>query len=90
MTPDMVSELLRQLMKEALILSGPLLVAAALLSFVLSLFQTLTSLQEQSLTSVPRLAAVAMILLVGMPWFLARMSNYTILLLTDLRRYVGN
>jgi flagellar biosynthetic protein FliQ len=90
MTPDMVSELLRQLMKEALILSGPLLVAAALLSFVLSLFQTLTSLQEQSLTSVPRLAAVAMILLVGMPWFLARMGNYTILLLTDLRRYVGN
>jgi len=40
-----------------------------LLSFVLSLFQTLTSLQEQSLTSVPRLGAVAMILLVGMPWF---------------------
>jgi hypothetical protein len=31
-----------------------------------------------------------MILLVGMPWFLARMGNYTILLLTDLRRYVGN
>jgi flagellar biosynthetic protein FliQ len=89
MTPDMVSELLRQLMKEALILSGPLLVAAALLSFVLSLFQTLTSLQEQSLTSVPRLAAVAMILLIGMPWFLARMGNYTILLLTDLHRYIG-
>jgi flagellar biosynthetic protein FliQ len=89
MTPDMVSELLRQLMKEALILSGPLLVAAVLLSFVLSLFQTLTSLQEQSLTSVPRLAAVAMILLVGMPWFLARMGNYTILLLTDLHRYIG-
>jgi flagellar biosynthetic protein FliQ len=89
MTPDMVSELMRQLMKEALILSGPLLVAAALLSFVLSLFQTLTSLQEQSLTSVPRLVAVAMILLVGMPWFLARMGNYTILLLTDLHRYIG-
>ena len=90
MTPDLVAELLRQLMKEALILAAPLLLATIVLSFVLSLFQTLTSLQEQSLTSVPRLAAVAMILLVGMPWFLARMGNYTILLLTDLRRYVGN
>jgi hypothetical protein len=50
MTPDMVSELLRQLMKEALILSAPLLIATILISFVLSLFQTLTSLQEQSLT----------------------------------------
>ncbi len=59
MTPDLVAELLRQLMREAMILAAPLLIAAALLSFVLSLVQTLTSLQEQSLTSVPRLAAVA-------------------------------
>ncbi len=89
MTPDMVTELLRQLMKEAMILSAPLLVAAVLLSFALSLVQTLTSLQEQSLTSVPRLAAIAMILLVGMPWFLERLAAYTRLLLTDLHRYLG-
>ena len=89
MTPDMVAELLRQLMKEAMILAAPVLIAAALISFVLSLFQTLTSLQEQSLTSVPRLAAVAMILLVGMPWFLGRMAAYTRLLLEDLHRYLG-
>jgi flagellar biosynthetic protein FliQ len=89
MTPDMVSEILRQLMKEALILAAPLLIATILISFVLSLFQTLTSLQEQSLTSVPRLAAIAMILLVGMPWFLGRMASYTIRLLVDLHRYTG-
>jgi flagellar biosynthetic protein FliQ len=89
MTPDMVSELMRQLMKEAMILSAPLLLATIVLSFVLSLFQTLTSLQEQSLTSVPRLGAVAMILLVGMPWFLNRMGSYTIRLLSDLHRYIG-
>jgi flagellar biosynthetic protein FliQ len=89
MTPDLVSELLRQLMKEAMILSAPVLVAAVVLGFVLTLFQTLTSLQEQSLTAVPRLAAVAVILLVGMPWFLARLSAYTVLLMTDLHRYLG-
>jgi flagellar biosynthetic protein FliQ len=89
MTPDLVAELLRQLMKEAMILAAPVLLAAALLSFILSLFQTLTSLQEQSLTSVPRLAAVALILLVGMPWFLGRMADYTRMLLTDFHRYLG-
>ena len=89
MTPDLVAEILRQLMKEALILAAPLLIATILISFVLSLFQTLTSLQEQSLTSVPRLAAIATILLVGMPWFLGRMASYTIRLLTDLHRYIG-
>jgi flagellar biosynthetic protein FliQ len=89
MTPDMVSELLRQLMREALILSAPLLLATIVLSFVLSLFQTLTSLQEQSLTSVPRLGAIALILLVGMPWFLERLAAYTRLLFTDFHRFVG-
>jgi flagellar biosynthetic protein FliQ len=89
MTPDLVAELLRQLMKESLILAAPLLIATVVLSFVLSLIQTLTSLQEQSLTSVPRLAAIAMILLAGMPWFLGRMASYTRLLLTDLHRYLG-
>jgi len=89
MTPDMVAELMRGLMKEAMILSAPILLIAAALSFVLSLFQTLTSLQEQSLTNVPRLAAVAMVILVGMPWFLGRMITYTKFLLTDLHRYVG-
>ena len=89
MNPDMVSELLRQLMREAMILAGPVLVAAALISFVLSLGQTLTSLQDQSLTTVPRLFAVALMLLVGMPWFLGRMAQYTRVLLTDLHRYLG-
>jgi flagellar biosynthesis protein FliQ len=88
-TPDLVAELMRQLLKEALILSAPLLIAAAGLSFVLSLVQTLTSLQEQSLTTVPRLAIVGVILLVGMPWFLERLATYTRLLLGDFHRYLG-
>jgi flagellar biosynthetic protein FliQ len=89
MTPDLVAELLRQLMKEAMILSAPVLVAAVLLGFLLTVVQTLTSLQEQSLTSVPRLAAVGLILLVGMPWFLGRLAAYTLLLMSDLHRYIG-
>ena len=89
MNPDMVAELMRQLLKESLILAAPVLIAAAVLSFLFSLVQTLTSLQEQSLTSVPRLGAVALILLVGMPWFLERMANYTRLLLSDFHRFLG-
>jgi len=89
MTPDLVAQLLRDLMREALILSAPILLIAAALSFVLSLLQTLTSLQEQSLTTVPRLITVAAILLAGMPWFLGRLVAYTRFLITDLHRYVG-
>jgi flagellar biosynthetic protein FliQ len=89
MTPDLVAELLRQLMKEAMILSAPVLLAAIVLGFVFTLGQTLTSLQEQSLTTVPRLAAVALIVLGGMPWFLERLCKYTVVLISDFRRYLG-
>ncbi len=85
----MVSELLRQLMKEAMVLAAPLLIATVALSFVLSLAQTLTSLQDQSLTTVPRLIAVAVILLAAMPWFLERMAVYTRVLMADFHRYLG-
>jgi flagellar biosynthetic protein FliQ len=89
MTPDMVTELLRQLLREGLILAAPILIAAVVLSFLLSLVQTLTSLQEQSLTSVPRLLVVGVVLLVAMPWFLERLAIYTVHLFSDFHRYVG-
>jgi flagellar biosynthetic protein FliQ len=89
MNPDLVAELLRELMKEAMILSAPVLVVSVVLGFALTLVQTLTSLQDQSLTSVPRLAAVAVILLVGMPWFLALMTTYALHMMTDFHRYLN-
>jgi flagellar biosynthetic protein FliQ len=85
----MVSELMRHLLREAMVLAAPILLATAALSFLLSLVQTLTSLQDQSLTSVPRLLAVTLILLVGMPWFVERLVTYTQTLLGDFHRYVG-
>jgi flagellar biosynthetic protein FliQ len=88
MTEDMVAEILRNLLREAMIVAAPILLAAALLSFLLSLAQTLTSLQEQSLTAVPRLFAIVAILAVGMPWFLHRLSAYTVLLYTNLGRFL--
>ncbi len=89
MTPDLVAELMRQLLREAIILSAPLLVATMVLSFALSLVQTLTGLQEQALTGVPRLSAIAVIMLVAMPWFLERLATYTLLLMGDFHRYLG-
>ncbi|WP_263359575.1 flagellar biosynthetic protein FliQ [Acidicapsa ligni] len=88
MSPDQVTEILRELLKQAMFVAAPILLAAAFLSFLLSLVQTLTSLQEQSLTAVPRLFAVVAILTVGMPWFLHRLGAYTVLLYTDLGRYI--
>ena len=89
MSPDQVAELMRHLLREALIVSAPVLVLAAVTSFLLSLFQTLTSLQDQTLSTVPRLLIVAVVMLVGLPWFLRRIIFYTVTLLHDFHRYIG-
>jgi len=89
MAPDQSVELVRDLFREALVVSAPVLIAASLTSFVLSLLQTLTSLQEQTLTTVPRLLIVGTLLLIMLPWFAKRLVGYTVLLLSDFHRYLG-
>ena len=53
MGPDMVADLIRRLMLEALLLSAPLLIVGCLISVALTLVQTLTGIQEQTITAVP-------------------------------------
>ena len=88
MTPDLVAELMRHLLRETLIVGAPLLIAASLTSFLLSLLQTLTSLQDQTLSTVPRLLVVAGLLITGLPWFLGRLISYTSVLFSDFHRFL--
>jgi len=89
MGPDQIAELMRHLLREALIVSAPVLLAASITSLLLSLVQTLTSLQEQTLSTVPRLLIVVGLLLVAMPWLLKRLIAYTVTLFVDFHRYTG-
>lgn len=89
MGPDMAAELARRLLIEAMVLSAPVLVAACLVSVLLSLLQTLTSVQEQTLTVVPRLMVVFVVAVATMPWFVRRIVTYTVELWSDFHRYLG-
>lgn len=89
MGPDQAMDLMRGLFKEALILSAPLLVAALMTSFLISLLQTLTSLQDQTISTVPRLLIVAGLVLAGLPWYVDRLLHYTVGLISDFHRFLG-
>jgi flagellar biosynthetic protein FliQ len=89
MGPDEAAELMRHLLREALILSAPLLLAACVTSFLISLIQTLTSLQDQTLSTVPRLLVVVGLLMASLPWYLERLMRYTLSLLADFHRFLG-
>ena len=89
MSPDMAAELARNLLIQAAILSAPLLIAACLVSIILSLLQTLTSVQEQTLTVVPRLVVVFAVTFLAMPWMIGRLVTYTIHLWSNFYLYIG-
>jgi len=89
MTPDQVAELMRNTLREALILSAPVLVISGVASLLISLVQTLTSVQDQTLSTVPRLLIVSAVLLAGMPWFLHRLVWFTAAILEDLHRFAN-
>ncbi len=89
MGSDLVVQLMRQLLTEAMLMSAPLLLAAAAISLCVSLVQTLTSVQEQTLTSVPRLITVFVVAMVTMPWMIHRLVGYSVRLFGDFHRYLG-
>jgi len=76
-------------MLEALLLSAPLLVVGCLMSVALTLIQTLTGIQEQTITAVPRLLLVFFAGLISLPWFLRRVVTYTVHLWADFHRFLG-
>jgi len=88
MSPDQTVHLFRALLVEAMLLSAPLLLSAAAISLIVSLIQTLTSVQEQTLTAVPRLVVVFTVLMATLPWSVHRLVAYTTHLWTDLHRYL--
>ena len=63
--------------------AAPLLLISLVIGLVISIFQTVTSIQEQTLTFVPKILAVFIgIMLIG-PWMLDILSNYMVRLWTD-------
>jgi flagellar biosynthetic protein FliQ len=89
MSPDQVAELMRWMLREALILCAPVLVVASVSSLALSLVQTLTSVQDQTLATVPRLLIVSTVILIALPWFLHRLIWFTLSLFSDFHRFIG-
>lgn len=83
MGTDQVVALGRSMLVEVALLVAPLLLIVVAVSFAMNLLQVLTSLQDQTLSAVPRLLATGVALFVLMPWMWRHLALYTIHLLSD-------
>lgn len=85
----LVVDLARNAVMMALILAGPLLVIALVVGLVVSVLQAVTSIQEQTLSFVPKLFAMAAAFLIGLPWMIQMMVKYTTELFRSLPSLVS-
>ena len=73
----MIIKLLREALMTLMIVSAPLLGVGMLVGLVISIFQTTTSIQEQTLTFVPKIVAIFVTFILLAAWMIHTMVNYT-------------
>lgn len=71
-------EVLRQLISTSLMVVSPILLGSLLVGLVVSLLQSVTSIQEQTLSFVPKLLAVSLVIVLWAPWILRQLMQFTI------------
>lgn len=84
MTPVFAAELLRRALTLALTLGGPLLLAALVTGVLVSLFQALTQIQEQTLTFIPKLFVMSAVFVLTMFWMMRGLVEFTVEMLRAL------
>jgi flagellar biosynthesis protein FliQ len=73
----LIVELAKHAVFLALMVSAPMMVVAIGVGLVVSIIQAVTSVQEQTLTFVPKLIAVAVTFLIALPWIIQQLVKYT-------------
>jgi len=75
-TPEYVVSLAGEAVKLALILSAPLLGAGLVVGLIIAILQATTQVQEMTLTIIPKIVVVLLVLLAAAPWMLNKMSEF--------------
>lgn len=78
MTQTLALELARDAIVQTLWIAGPLLLVAVVISVGVSLVQAVTQIQDQTLSFVPKLFAVAAAMLIGLSWMVQTLVAYTV------------
>ncbi|MBZ5655253.1 MAG: flagellar biosynthetic protein FliQ [Acidobacteriia bacterium] len=88
MDTEQVVGLVRSTLQLALFLGAPLLVIATVVSLLVNVAQVLTSLQDSTISTVPRLAAVAAAALLFLPWMMRRLIVFTVGMWSDFHPFL--
>jgi flagellar biosynthesis protein FliQ len=86
---DTINSLATQALTIALEISMPFLLAGLVVGLLVSVFQAVTSIQEQTLSFIPKILVIGAVLAIAGPWMLDQMLTYTQNLYTNIPNMVG-
>lgn len=84
----MILKLAKDTLQITLMVSGPLLITALVVGLVVSITQVVTSIQDMTMSFVPRIIAVLVVFLLALPWMMNVLLSFTAQLFSQLGRYV--
>ncbi len=88
MTAELVKEISALMFKTILYVAGPPLLMGLVVGLMVGIFQTVTQIQEFTLTFVPKMLAVFLLLFLMMPWLTDKLVSFTVNLITNIPSYV--
>ncbi len=88
MGEDLVMEIGIQTLKTTALVASPMLVGALLIGLLISFLQAITQINEATLTFIPKMAVVALVLAITGPWMLDVLTTFTITLYENIANYV--
>jgi flagellar biosynthesis protein FliQ len=88
MGEEIVLQLTQDALKTMALVSAPLLLSTLIIGLVVSIFQALTQINENTLTFVPKMIVIAIVILIAGPWMLDVLSTYTIGLFDNMATIV--
>ncbi|MDD2709684.1 MAG: flagellar biosynthetic protein FliQ [Verrucomicrobiae bacterium] len=78
MNVDVALQLLKETITQAFMLGGPILLLTLVVGVAISIMQTVTSVQEMTLTFVPKAVIISIALVLGGPWMLHQVTYFTV------------
>ncbi|HNX93238.1 MAG TPA: flagellar biosynthesis protein FliQ [Syntrophomonas sp.] len=88
MSSGMVMTIARETLLTAIILAGPPLLVGMLVGLIISMFQAVTQINEQTLTFVPKVLAIFISLLIFGPWMLKILTDFSVNILGNLHNVI--
>lgn len=89
MTQEFILDFAMEAIKTTLLVSAPMLVFGLITGLLVSIFQAVTSIQELTLTFIPKILAVFIALILFLPWLLQIMVGFTASVFTNFPGYIG-